>query len=134
MIQTTKWTPTDKACFFKNNFDTSTRAFENRNFKFREKSRNNRRIPKFIGLPFYGVNVEDGYDKGEKETVNIIVEGNKQDETTNTTAKNEKPVAPPHIVTLDDKESRNGVKSGGGKYRVVEIRGNKVTVADISPK
>jgi hypothetical protein len=120
--------------FFKNNFDTSTRAFQNRNFKYREKSPDKSRIPKFIGLPFYGVNVEDSYERGEKEVVNIIVEGNKKDETTNVAAKNEKPIAPPHIVTLDDKESRNGLNPSGGKYRVVEIRGNKVSVAAIERK
>jgi hypothetical protein len=120
--------------FLKNNFDTPTRAFQDRNYKFRAKSRDKNRIPKFIGFPFYGVNVEDSYERREKEAVNIIVEGNNKDETTNVPAKNEKPLAPPHIVTLDDKEPRSGLKPIGGKYRVVEIRGNKVSVADVSPE
>ena len=118
--------------FLKNNFDTPTRTFQNQNLKFRVKSRDKTRIPKFIGFPYYGIYSGDSYERGENEAVNIIVEGNKKDETINVPAKNEKPIAPPHIVTLDDKESRNGLKPSGGKYRVVEIRGNKVTVADIS--
>jgi len=118
--------------FFKNNFDTPPRTFQNQNLKFRVKSRDKTRIPRFIGFPYYGIYSGNNYERGEKEAVNIIVESNQKDETTGLPAKTEKPVQPPHIITLEDKESRKDLKSSGGIYRVVEIRGNKVTVADIS--
>jgi hypothetical protein len=124
--------PHRQGLFFKNNFNNSTRIFQSQNFKFRAKSRDKTRIPKFIGFPYYGIYSGDSYERGEKEAVNIIVESNKKDETTGPPAKTEKPVQPPHIITLENKESRKDLKSSGGIYRVVEIRGTEVRVVSIS--
>lgn len=116
---------------FKNNFDNSTRTFKKENSKVPLKSPERNRIPRFIAFPYYGIYGGDDYEDGRKEALTIIVESNKKDETTNSPTRTEKPVAPPHIVTLDDKESHNHSKPTGHEDRVVEIRGTEVSVVRI---
>jgi hypothetical protein len=121
--------------FLKNRYDSSTNTFKKKGFNFRKKSVERNRTPRLIGFPAYNFYGGERYEK-EKETVTVIVEGNKMDEneTTTTAAKAKKSFTPPRIVTLEDTLSHRELKSGGDSYRVVEIRGNEVTVAEISPR
>jgi hypothetical protein len=118
----------------KDKFDVSIRPFKNRNHRFPVKSRGRARIPRFIAFPFYPGYLGDYYENDGGGTVNIIVVGDKKEEAPGSRAKTDKPVQPPRIVTLNEKEPRNNHKPSGHAYRVVEIRGNKTSVADIAPE
>jgi hypothetical protein len=79
------------------------------------------------------------YESEEYPVVNIIVDSNKNAEPTAPPAEKEKPVAPPHIVTLENPGSSRPGSSKGSKpaerrERIVVIRGTEVSAADLSPE
>jgi hypothetical protein len=82
----------------------------------------------FRPFPFYGFYGgggygDDHYDGGDNKTVNIIIDNNKQYNAPAPTAKLGKPIASPHIVTLNQKHAMKTVRTD----RVTEIRGTKVS-------
>ncbi len=119
--------------FMNNNPDFSTQSFKNRHSRLLVKPQDRTRIPRFIGFPYYGMDGVGNYENGEYQVVNIIVDSNKKDEPTRPPAKEQKPVAPPHIVTLEDPGSPKDHKPAKHPENAVEIRGSKVSVTSISP-
>ena len=115
-----------------NNPDFSTPSFQNRHSVF-VKPHDRARIPRFIGFPYYSTDGVGNYDNGGSQVVYVIVDGSKKDEPSWPPATMGKPVAPPHIVTLEDPGSSKVLKPAKHPGRAVEIRGAEVSVTSITP-
>ena len=118
--------------FMTNRPDSSTQSFKNRHSRLLVKPQDRTRIPKFIGFPYYyGMDGLGNYEDGDYQTVNIIVDSSKKDEPTGLPAKKETPIAPPHIVTLEDPGSSKGFKPANRSERIIEMRGTKVSTTSL---
>lgn len=122
--------------FMNNRPDFPTQPFNNRHSRLIVKPHDRTRTPRFIGFPYYGMDGVGNYDNGEYPVVNIIVDSDKykKDEPTGPPAIKEKPVAPPHIVTLGNPGSSKSSKPVERQGSVVEIRGTKVSARNLSPE
>jgi hypothetical protein len=120
--------------FMHNRIDFPTPPFNNRNSRLPVRPHDRTRLPRFIYFPYYGMDGVGSYDDEEYPVVNIIVDSHKKDEPTELPAKKEKPVAPPHIVTLGGSGSSKSSKSVERSESVVEIRGAKVSTTNLSPE
>ena len=121
--------------FFMNHRDGSNPGFKANVSKFSVVSKHKRRFQGFIAPPFYRLDGWSNYENPEIETVTFIVDGHKKkEEAAEPSAKKQKPVPAPHIVTLEGNKSSNAVKFAGRRNDVVEIRGTQVSQANIPPE
>ena len=116
-----------------NNPDFSTPSFKNRHSRLLAKPHERTRIPRFIGFPYYSTDGVGNYDNGGSQVVYIIVDGYKKDEPSRPPATMRNPVAPPHIVTLEDSGSSKVHNPGKHPESAVEIRGFEVGGTSITP-
>lgn len=114
-------------------FNYSTKSYgliKKHNLKFRRPWKHVKHPYRFIYDPrfvFYGGKQPE---KIEKVEVNLKIISNEKDEPDESLVKKNRPVSPPHIVTLPDiapKESDKHLKSNKNTESVILIRGTQVS-------
>jgi len=119
---------------FRNHFNPSPPSFKNDHLRFHNRHQAKTRIPGLVAFPYYGIYRSDNYGEEEKEALNIIVDTSKKVETAGPQVKKEKPVSPPHMVTLEDKEYSKDFKPAKQQGSVAEIRGTQVSMTKLPPE